>query len=115
MCDRGGCPLTAVAACRIVFLKASGFKGFKAPPGLHPWVSPVPPAERAGSEGWEKVLKIDGAFAPRVLGFDGPFGPEGCGGRPFGRQYNAAYGSKNHTTGLRIGRAIHRKALLCAG
>ena len=27
----------------------------------------VPPAERAGSEGWEKVLKIDGAFAPRVL------------------------------------------------
>ena len=34
----------------------------------------------AGSEGREKVLKIDGAFAPRVLRFDSPFGAEGCGG-----------------------------------
>ena len=37
-------------------------------------------ASRPGSEGREKVLKIDGAFAPRVLRFDSPFGAEGCGG-----------------------------------
>jgi hypothetical protein len=42
-----------------------------------PWAFPT---ERAGSEGREKVLKIDGAFAPRVLRFDSPFGAEGCGG-----------------------------------
>ena len=28
----------------------------------------------------EKVLKIDGAFAPKVLRFDGALGAEGCGG-----------------------------------
>ena len=42
-----------------------------------PWAFPT---EQAGSEGREKVLKIDGAFAPRVLRFDSPFGAEGCGG-----------------------------------
>ena len=48
--------------------------------GLTPWAPPVSPAERAGSEGREKVLKIDGAFAPRVLRFDSGFAAEGCGG-----------------------------------
>jgi hypothetical protein len=28
----------------------------------------------------KKVLKIDGSGDPKVLRFDGPFGPEGCGG-----------------------------------
>ena len=60
--------------------EAPAAPGFKPPPGLRPWAPPVPPAERAGSEGREKVLKIDGAFAPRVLRFDSGFAAEGCGG-----------------------------------
>ena len=53
---------------------------FKPPPGLRPWASKVPPTERAGSEGREKVLKIDGAFAPKVLKFDSGCAAEGYGG-----------------------------------
>ncbi len=36
------------------------------------------------ARGREKVLKMDGAFAPRVLRFDGPCGPKGCGIAAFG-------------------------------
>ena len=32
----------------------------------------------------EKVLKIDGAFAPRVRRFDTAYGCEGCGGALWG-------------------------------
>ena len=39
-----------------------------------------------------KVLKIDGAFAPKVLKFDTACGCEGCGGRPAGASINAACG-----------------------
>ena len=59
---------------------------FKPPPGLRPWASKVPPTERAGSEGviyaafGGRVLKIDGAFAPRVLKFDSGCTAEGYGG-----------------------------------
>ena len=60
--------------------EAPSAPGFKPPPGLRPWAPPVLPAERAGLEGREKVLKIDGAFAPRVLRFDSGFAAEGCGG-----------------------------------
>ena len=60
--------------------EAPSAPGFKPPLRLRPWAPPVPPAERAGSEGREKVLKIDGAFAPRVLRFDSGFAAEGCGG-----------------------------------
>ena len=49
------------------------------------WVRPeIGFAVRAGSEGWEKVLKIDGAFAPRVVV-----------GTLTGASINAAYGSEN--------------------
>ena len=48
--------------------------------GLTPLAAPVPPTKRAGSEGREKVLKIDGAFAPRVLKFDSGCTAEGYGG-----------------------------------
>ena len=49
------------------------------------WVRPgIGFAFRAGSEGWEKVLKIDGAFAPRVVV-----------GTLTGASINAAYGSEN--------------------
>ena len=42
-------------------------------------------AHRAGwFIGEEKVLKIDGAFAPRVLRFDSGFAAEGCGIAAFG-------------------------------
>ena len=34
-----------------------------------------------------RVLKSDGAIAPRVLKFDSGSAAEGCGGRPYGRQY----------------------------
>ncbi len=34
-----------------------------------------------------RVLKFDGAIAPRVLKFDSGPAAEGCGGRPYGRQY----------------------------
>ena len=36
----------------------------------------------------------------RVLRFDGPLGPEGYGGA-LRAQFMAAFGGKNHTTGLR--------------
>ena len=42
-----------------------------------------------------RVLRFDGAFAPRVLKFDTACGHEGCGGR-LRRQYY-----KTFTTGLR--------------
>ena len=42
-----------------------------------------------------RVLKIDGAFAPRVLKIDTALGREGCGGR-LCRQF-----VENQTTGLR--------------
>ena len=35
--------------------------------------------KQEGSED-KRVLKIDGAFAPKVLRFDSPFRAEGCGG-----------------------------------
>ena len=40
-----------------------------------------PSALGARFRGKEKVLKMDGAFAPRVLKFDTACGCEGCGGR----------------------------------
>ena len=38
------------------------------------------PAHRAGWFRGERVLKIDGAFAPRVLRIDRRFASEGCSG-----------------------------------
>ena len=46
-----------------------------------------------------RVLKIDGAFAPRVLRFDSGLAAEGCGGRPSKRRGASLY--KTFTTGLR--------------
>ena len=60
--------------------------------GLTPLAAPVPPTERAGSEGREKVLKIDGAFAPRVLKFDSGCTAEGYGSALSGTNINAAFG-----------------------
>ena len=60
--------------------------------GLTLLAAPVPPAERAGSEGREKVLKIDGAFAPRVRRFDGLSG-RGLWYRLAAMNINAACGS----------------------
>ena len=45
-----------------------------------------------------RVLRFDGASAPRVLKFDMACGHEGCGGR-LRRQF-----LENHTTGLRPGK-----------
>ena len=50
--------------------------------GLPPAVGVL--ARIPGRKGGGKILKMDGAFAPRVLRFDGPFGPKGCGIAAFG-------------------------------
>ena len=46
-----------------------------------------------------RVLRFDGASAPRVLKFDMACGHEGCGGRPSKRRGASMY--KTFTTGLR--------------
>ena len=66
-------------AADYIFPKAGRFRRLWRP-GSSRHGTPVPPAERAGSEGREKVLKIDGAFAPRVLKFDSGCAAEGYGG-----------------------------------
>ena len=70
-------------AGRLYFRKQEGSGASRRPGSMVPALRAEPwafPTERAGSEGREEVLKIDGAFAPRVLRFDSPFGAEGCGG-----------------------------------
>ena len=74
-------------AGRLYFRKQEGSGASRRPGSMvralraEPWVrAGIGFASRPGSEGREKVLKIDGAFAPRVLRFDSPFGAEGCGG-----------------------------------
>ena len=72
---------------KAVFLKAKGFRRLTAPGFYHSCASrrAMGSAHRAGwFRGEEKVLKIDGAFAPRVLRFDSGFAAEGCGIAAFG-------------------------------
>ena len=84
-------------AADYIFPKAGRFRRLWRP-GLSRHGTPVPPAERAGSEGviyaafGGRVLKIDGAFAPRVLKFDNGCAAEGYGSALSGTSINAAFG-----------------------
>ena len=61
-----------------------------------------------------RVLKFDGAIAPKVLKFDSGSAAEGCGGRPYGRQYKCCLAAAGKTIQPPCGRG-NAIPLLVAG
>ena len=55
-------------------VQAPSAPGFKASPGLGPWSPPVPPTERAGSEGSYKAHSMEAGCAPPRHFYNAPAG-----------------------------------------